>query len=228
MCICILLCVLKIPPLYHTLLLDFFWLKFFPCFICSVIFLNKSINQKTVTIWGLNLNWNSNLKLILTSIFLSQSIKEGKTKIIRYQIPLWVNMSKISSEFFFTISIRKVSRFFSWIFCLQWKSYFVIFFLPAGVARGRSILCFFPGWGRVHLKLIMIIWVSFRFLWVSLGSFGFLWVPWDSLGFLGIPWGSFRFLGVPQSSLVGFLWVSWGSLGFLKVPWGFLGFLGVP
>ena len=80
-------------------------------------------------------------------------------------------------------------------------------FLPASVARGRSIICFFPrreGGGGHHLKLIMIIWISLGFfghLWVSLGIFGFLWVPLGSFGFLWVPLVSFGL----------------GSLGFLRV-----------
>ena len=77
------------------------------------------------------------------------------------------------------------------------------------MARGRSIIRFFHGEGGRgghHLKLIMILSISFGFLWVfwvPVGSFGFL----CYLGPLWIAWGSFRFLEVPQGSLVGFLGV---------------------
>ena len=72
------------------------------------------------------------------------------------------------------------------------------------------------GGGERHLKLIMIIWVSFGF---PLGIFGILWVPLEmgSLGFFVVPWGS-----------LGFLWVPMGSLKFFGDPWGYLGFLWVP
>ena len=88
-------------------------------------------------------------------------------------------------------------------------------------SQGQVYNSLFSGQGRGqrHLKLIMIIWVSFGFLWVPLGSFGFfgfLWVPQGPLGFLRAPYGSLGFLNFPQGSL-GFNQVSEDFLGFLRV-----------
>ena len=103
-------------------------------------------------------------------------------------------------------------------------------FLPAGVAKGRSVIPFFTGQGggrggtssQIDHDSLGFLWVFpgiFGFLGVPFRSYEFLCVPLDSSGFLGIPWGSFRFNWVPGKVSLLFLGgIPWGSLGFLKVP----------